>query len=121
MNEDLPGDKFEIDFPVWTVIDRNRYPANGLIPSIVPLSSPDVGRFLVLCTDADIARQFIKSFLPAPGIVPVQLWKLKTLHETLEALRKAEWTHVGIDVSLAGGKILGRFYPIGDVIEALSS
>ena len=109
---------FEISLPVWTVIDSKRHKSLGLLPSILPMACPEVGRFFVLCTDLDLVQKFIETFVPASGRLPAKLTNSQELFEILTKLEAEGWKHVGVDVSLVAGTIRGKFYPISVIIKA---
>jgi hypothetical protein len=114
-------DHFEFEFPVWTIVDLQRFKQSGLAGSVtVMMGSDGIGRFLSMFTDVDLAKRFIED-CPLPGKGPLALATPKALLAVLSDFEKiVKGEHVGIDVS-SKPKITGRFYPVREIISRLQT
>lgn len=112
-DELFDAEEFAAQLPVWAIIDEAKFHQHGLIPSIVSLTAQDVGRFVPLFTDLDLAKQAIAD-LGVPGKVPLILKTLKAVRVVMTDLESVGCEHVGIDL----WKNRVRFYPVREIIDA---
>jgi hypothetical protein len=117
MSDELfDANRFLISFPVWVIVNEERFQKEGIIRSLVEISTSEHGPILALFTDQDLAKTFATEKAVSDRAY-LELRTLKALREIAKDLRSVGVTHVGIDVDAARR---GRFYPIGEVLDAIS-
>jgi hypothetical protein len=115
--EPFDQDVFEWAIPVWTIVDIEKYQKENLPTCITVLVAPDVGNFLPLFTDIDLARTIIGQ-VPLHGKMPLELKTPGALRFVLECFERIG-KHAGFDVSWVRSQYTGRFPTIRKLIATL--
>jgi hypothetical protein len=114
-----PG-TFLVKFPIWTIVNVKVLQESGPGPAIATCTAPEIGQFIPIFTDEDLAKQFMEKVETPPGFSRLGLRTLKALRVIVAGWDKGEVHHVGIDVSFAEGRSpSGRFYPSQSILSAI--
>lgn len=109
-------------YPLFTIVNKAAFYKHGLSLSIIKTNATDVGFFLPIFTDEDLAGRFIDATIEKSLRCRHMLVALKTpnaLRAIANHLKTLGCNHVGLDVSFIGQRITGRFYPTDEFLEDL--
>jgi hypothetical protein len=120
MNDAAPGtERFEFDYPTWTLVNREIHRTAGLPFSSVQVEQRGGTKILLQFTNEDLALRFIEG----TGMAHCEPVKIPDAAQFISLLREMTFigvTHVGIDCPPFGDNARPRwFVPLADAIRML--
>ena len=108
--------KFQIAFPVYTLINVERHDKMGLLQSLVPLRTVVHGKHIAIFATQDLAQQFRETTGMREGYGVATLITPKALRAVLLAIESEGCQYVAVYLAQPA-QHGGRYYPIRDLIE----
>jgi hypothetical protein len=103
MADEFPAEgKFLIRFPLWVVVNKEKYAAKGFVPSLQVLRSPERPKFVPVFSEGELANRVIQE-LDYDGCGLVKLLVPEALRKLAHDCERIGVTHVCFDLDMRHG------------------
>ena len=120
MLDEFPaGGGFLIRFPLWVVVNKEKYAAKGFVPSLQVLRSPERPKFVPVFTKEELANRVIQE-LDYDGCGLVKLLVPEALRKLAHDCERIGVAHVCFDVRPgAHHHARGRFISVQNLLAEI--
>jgi hypothetical protein len=122
MADEFPAEGgFLFQFPLWVVVNKEKYATKGFVPSLQVLRSPERPKFVPVFTEEELANRVIQE-LDYDGCGLVKLLVPEALRKLAHDCERIGVTHVCFDLDVRPGAhhhARGRFISVQNLLAEI--